>query len=245
MPFEFPRVTPAKLTHVNVRRELHGEEHVPAMDLSLRLEGSNELLDLLDPSLRLALYYNAAAKAGQENLPEVLAHLPNLRLAKLNAQKFKWAPGERHKGYRFVLDYGLGEEADSNVELDACTVTGWNFETKEGGTVILEFVVQYAGEKLTADARGKLTGLTDETIHIQLFAPAVLEVIKGKAKSHEKPADGDGASGDLLNQGGEGGGTGDDTDDGGGNADDGGGDDGPDTPEKAMQRAHGVTATTE
>lgn len=223
MTFELKAVTAVKLTHVNVRRELHGEDHVPAMDLSMRLEGSNELLDLLDPALRTSLYFNAAAKAGQESLPEVLAHLPNLRLAKLNAQKFSWAKGERHKGYRMVLDYGLGDDI-SNEDLDNCTVTGWRFETKEGGTVVLEWVVQYAGEKLTAETRGKLTGLTDEPIHIQLFAPETPLVVKGKDKPAAAPGDddddntGDGGTGSLL---------------GGGAADE-------DTPEAALRRAHGV-----
>lgn len=234
MSFEFPKVTEVQLTHVNVRREIHGEEHVPAMDLSLRKEGSNELLDLLDPALRQALYYNQAATAGQEGLPEVLAILPNLRVAKLNGQKFNWAKGERHKGYRFVLDYGLGDE-ESNVDLDGCTVTGWNIETNEGGTVVLNWTVQYAGEKLTSEVRGKLTGLTDEPIHIQLFAPDVPQIARGKATAPAHPDGGGdgGEGGDLLNQGGEGGqdGTDDDDEDTSGN---------PANPLAAMKLAHGV-----
>lgn len=219
MNFELKAVTAVKLVHVNVRRELHGEDHVPAMDLSMRLEGSNELLDLLDPALRTSLYYNAAAKAGQESLPEVLAHLPNLRLAKLNAQKFSWAKGERHKGYRLLLDYGLGDDI-SNEDLDDCTVTGWRFETKEGGTVVLEWVVQYAGEKLTADCRGKLTGLTDELIHIQLFSPETPQIAKGKEKPAAAPdGAGDDNTGSLLGDGEDG---------------------NPVDPLEAMKKAHGV-----
>lgn len=222
--FEFPQVTEVQLVHVNCRRELHGDEHVPAMDLSLRKEGSNELLDKLDPALRQALYYNAAATAGQEGLPEVLAVLPNLRVQKLNGQKFSWAKGERHKGYRFVLDYGLGDE-ESNIELDGCTVTNWRIETKEGGTVVLEWVVQYSGEKLTSDVRGKLTGLTDEPIYVQLFAPEVPQISRGKSTPPADPEGGGDGGADLLGgQGGEG---------------SGGTDDDVDNPEKALQRAHG------
>jgi hypothetical protein len=221
--FEFLKVTAVALTHINVRRELHGDEKVPAVDLSLRIDSGNEILDKLDPNLRQALYCNNAATAGQELLPEVLAVLPNLRVPKLNGQKFNWAKGERHKGYRFVLDYGLGDE-DSNVELDGCTVTGWAIETKEGGTVILSWTVQYAGEALTDEARGRLTGLTDETIHIQLFAPEVAQISRGKATPSSAPdkeddeGDGQGPTGDLIN-----------------------GDE--DTPEKALIRAHGGDGT--
>lgn len=219
MAFELPETTQVKLTHVNVRRELHGEEHVPAMDLSMRLEGSNDLLNLLDPAIRTALFWNAAAEKGQESIPEVLAILP-----KLNNQKFSWAKGERHKGYRLVLDYGLGDER-SNVDLDDCTVTNWRFETKEGGTVVLEWVVQYAGERLTSEVRGKLTGLTDEPIFVQIIAPPVLQIVKGKAKA-AAAADDDG-QGELGDDGDE------------GEADD---DSAPDSPEKALRRAAGVAA---
>lgn len=218
MPFELTAVTECKLTHVNVRREFHGDEHVPAMDLSMRIEAANDLLNLLDPVIRTSLYYNAAAVAGQEPLPEVLAILPNLRMPRLNGMKFTWNKGERHKGYRLVLDYGLGPDR-SNIDLDDCTVTGWRFETKEGGTVILEWVVQYAGEKLDADVRGRLTGLTDESIWVQLIAPPVLQVVKGKAKAAAPDDDSQGSLGE------------DDLGDGESELEDG------DTPEKALERA--------
>lgn len=196
MNFQFPTTREVHLSHVNIRREFHGDEHVPAIDLSLRLEGSNELLDMLDPWLRTALYYNAAATGGQEALPEVLAVLPNLRIPKLNGQKFTFAKGERHKGYAFCLDYGLGD-GRSNVDLDDCTVTNWRFEVKEGGTVVLEWVVQYAGERLTSEARGLLTGLTDEPIFIQLIPPATPQITSGKAKPKAVPA-GDDDGEDLF-----------------------------------------------
>ena len=188
--FQFTEVTEALLFSVNVRTEFHGEEHVPAMDLSMRKEGSNELLNLLEPGLREALYFNSAAKQGQETLPEVLAVLPNLRFPKLNKCTHSWAKGEKHKGYRLILDYGLGDEL-SNVDLDNCTVTNWRFEVKEGGTVVLEWVVQYAGENLTSDVRGKLTGLIGESIHIQLIAPATPQITRGKDKGTAITADAD------------------------------------------------------
>ncbi len=223
--FEFPEVTEFKLAHINIRRELHGPDKVNAMDLRLRKDAGNDILDKLDRQLRQALYYNAAATEGQADLPDVLAVLPNLRVPKLNGMKFNWAKGERHKGYRLVVDYGLGDE-DSNVDLDGCTVTGWVIETKEGGTVVLEYTVQYAGEKLTDDVRGKLTGLTDEAIHIQLFAPEVAQISRGKATPSTAPGKEDGGG-----DGEEGGESGSLID----------GDE--DTPTKALIRAHGGDGT--
>lgn len=213
--FQLENVTPVHLTHVNVRRELHGEEHVPAMDLGMRMEGGNELLNMLDSDLREALYCNRAAQSGQDLLPAVLAVLPNLRQPKLNGQKFKWAPGERHKGYRLVLDYGLGDER-SNEDLQGCIVTKWGVECKEGGTVIIDWVVQCSGEQLTSDVRGKLTGLTDEQVHVQLLAPAQPQVVRGKDKPPAADGSDDSGTGDLLDGDGDGEGEGGD-----GEADDG------------------------
>ena len=62
MNFQFPEVTECKATNVNVRREFHGDERVPAFDLSFSKEGSNELLDLIDPALRTTPWSAAALK---------------------------------------------------------------------------------------------------------------------------------------------------------------------------------------
>lgn len=222
IPFEFQQVTAVHLTNVNSRRELHGEEHVPAMDLTMRLEGSNELLNLLDPALRQALYWNAADTAGQAALPDVLAVLPNLRHSILHKRAFKFAKGARAKGYRMVLDYGLG--GNSNVDLADVTVTGWEFECLEGGSVTLRWSVQCAGEQLTSDVRGLLTGLIDEPVHIQLIPPVTPNIVQGKDKPMAAAWSAD--QGDLLE-----GGDGED----GADSDD----DGDDTPEKALERAAG------
>lgn len=207
MTFQLEQVTKLHCVHVNIRRELHGEDNVPAIDLAVRKEGGNELLDLLDPSIRQALYFNAAAANGQEQLPEVLAILPNLRLPKLNACKFSWAKGEKHKGYRVVVDYGLGEQAGSNIDLDDCAVHSWTFEVKEGGSVVLDWKVSYAGEKLTPSVRGLLTGLTDMTVFMQIIAPPVLQIVKGKPKvaGGDGAPDGQGELGDGDEEGGAGG----------------------------------------
>ena len=47
---------PAKLTHLNIRTEKHGEDDVRAVDLKFERVGANTLLDELAPGLRAALY---------------------------------------------------------------------------------------------------------------------------------------------------------------------------------------------
>lgn len=181
-PFALEAITQCSLKHINVRRELHGEEQVPAFDLKFSLEGSNSMLDLLDPALRQMLYYSEAKEAGQEGLPDVLVVLPNLRFPKLSQGKFTWAKGEKWKGYRFVMDYGLGDQK-SNMEFPECTVKVLGFEVKEGGTCVLEWQVQYSGDHLTEELRGRLTGITDEPVFIQLLPSPTLQLVKGKPKA--------------------------------------------------------------
>jgi hypothetical protein len=222
MAFQLESVTEVKLLHVNHRKEFHGEEKVQAVDLNFEWETSNEKLDLLDPALRTALYWNAAADQGQEALPEVLAILPNLRVAHLNGGKFKYRGSDKFKGYDFALDYGLGDE-DSNVEFADCAVGKFEIETKEGGTVTLRWQVSYAGERLTGPVMSKLIDHEQEKAFITLKAPATLVLVKGgKGKA---PAAGGEDQEDLLGDE-EGGDQDSDVDE--------------DTPEKALKRANAV-----
>lgn len=197
MPFELPEVTEVKLLHVNHRREFHGEEEVLAVDLNFEWETGNESLNKLDPALRTALYHNAAADEGQEALPEVLAVLPNLRIPHLNGCKFKYRGNDKHKGYDFALDYGLGDE-QSNVNFPDCASGKHEIEVKEGGTTTHRWQVSYAGDRITDDALVKLIRHEGKKAFITLKAPAVLVLVKGgKAKAAAASA-GDDGEGDLL-----------------------------------------------
>jgi hypothetical protein len=193
--FELPGVTECTCDHVNIREENHGEDKVLAVDLSFSKEGGNELLDLFDDALRTTLYYNAAATAGQEHLPEVLANLPNLRLPGL-PERMHFGGTDKHGGYRATIDYGLGPDR-SNVDLTDCAIGKKWIECKEGGTVRIGWRVSYSGEALQdVMVRGTLAGLKGQGAFIQLNAPAVLQLIKGgkhKAKVSEP-----GAEPDLL-----------------------------------------------
>lgn len=236
MPFELQNVTKVKFTNSNPRSEFHGEEHVRAIDISMTIEGENHLLDLIEKGLREREYCNRALQAGQEVLPDVVIPLPNLRFPKLPARTTYGTKKDRARGYRFIIDYGLGEEGGSNVDFTDCVVGGIWYEIFEGGSVKVGFTVQYNGDDLTDDAMyGRLAGLaTMAEGHVQLIAPPTLTLVKSKGWRSGKadtPADkvkGDTGTGDLLPDGdGDGDGEGD------GDADAGG----EDTPEKALERA--------
>jgi hypothetical protein len=232
MSFELQTVTKVRFTNSNPRSEFHGEEHVRAIDISMTIEGENTLLDLVEKGLREHHYCNKALQAGQEHLPDVIVPLPNLRYPKLPARTTYGGKKDRARGYRFVIDYGLGEEGGSNVDFTDCVLASIWYETLEGGTCKLGFTVQYNGDDLNDDALyGRLSGLaTKGEGHIQLIAPPTLVLVKGKGWRSGKadtPADqvkgDDGGTGDLL--------AGDDDDQGADVDSD------EDTPEKALERA--------
>lgn len=218
-PFALTTTREANCSHVNIREENHGDEKVLAVDLAFWMEGPNDLLELFHPELRRGIYCNKAADAGQEELDEELAVLPNLRVPGL-PERLRFGGDEKHGGYRAVVDYGLGDQA-ANIDLTECVVGKKWYEPKEGGTVRIGWRVSYAGEALQdALTRGKLVGLKGQKAFIQLHAPAVLQVIKGGKGS--KPAKVSAAAGD---------------DDGQGSVLDDDQQQDEDTPEKALERA--------
>jgi hypothetical protein len=232
MPFELQTVTEVAFTNANTRPEFHGEEHVRAVDITMRIKGENTLLDLIEKGLREHHFCNHALQAGQEHLPDVVIPLPNLRYPKLPT-KFNYAKGEKWRGYRFVQDFGLGDEAGSNLDFTDCVLTGLCYEIFEGGSVEIGFTVQYNGDELADDGvYGRCAGLaTVGTGHVQVIAPPTLTLVKGKgAYRSGKPdtppaADGD-EGGDLLTDA-----------DGDGDVDVDADDEDQDTPEKALARA--------
>lgn len=176
--FELLTVTKVTWTNVNPRPELHGDEHVRAIDLSFRIDGSNELLDDIEQGLLLHHYTNRAAKAGQAPLPDTHVTLPNLRFAKLPTV-YRYAEEDKPRGYVLEIDWGLG---DRNVVLEDCVRGTLRYETIEGGSLKVDVTMQYNGSKLEDNALyGRLCGLAGEGEgHILLRAPMQQILVKGK-----------------------------------------------------------------
>lgn len=171
--FEFTTPCTVTLMNVNPRKEIHGDEHKQAVDLSFKTDLPSTCLDsLFATGLREALYFNAAAAAGQDDLDEVEPAWPNLRFSKLNGQRFTYGGKDKLVGYIMNMEFGLGD-ATSNIELELCKVSGRAFETKEGGTVTVYWKVQNASDRLDMDTCGKLVLLGGEEVTMSLRAPAV------------------------------------------------------------------------
>lgn len=171
--FEFREPTDVTLTHVQFRKETHGPDLVQACDLNMAVDIPNTLLDQIAPGLRQALYHNAAAEQGQEQLDGVDDILPNLKFPRLNGGKFA-LDDKKNKlaGFDLDVEYGLDDER-SHMAFDCCKVVKRVIETKEGGTVRLSWQVQYTGDRLDRDTIGKLAQLEQDLITIKLIPPAV------------------------------------------------------------------------
>ena len=171
--FEFATPTVVQMLNVNTRKELRGDQHVQAVDLSFKSDFPNTILDeLFQPGLREAMYYSAADESGQERIEGVPDTLPNLRFSRLNAGRFGWGGKDKLVGYLLRMEFGLGD-AISNIELELCKVSSRAFEAKEGGTVTVFWKVQNASDRLDLETCGKLVLLGGEEVTMTLTAPVV------------------------------------------------------------------------
>lgn len=173
--FAFRQVTDVSLTHVNFRKELHGDDHVQAVDLNMAVDVPNTLLDTIVPGLREALYWNQDTAAGQGEIDGMESTLPNLRFPRLNGGRFA-LDDKKNKlaGFELFIDYGLGDER-SNMVFDCCKVVKRAIETKEGGTVHMTWQVQYSGDRLDQETCGKLALLEQDLIAIRLIPPVIAQ----------------------------------------------------------------------
>lgn len=174
--FQLVEPTQVTITNANPRRELHGEEKVRAIDLAFVLKGDNSLLDLIQPGLREHHFCNQAAEAHQQELPDMLIPLPNLKHPNLPTA-YHYQKGVKLRGYRFVWDYGT---QDDYVDFSDAVLAGLQYEIFEGGSVEVKGTVQYNGEELQDNILyGELSGLaSEEPIFIKLLAPATAQVAK-------------------------------------------------------------------
>ena len=173
----FALIEPTTVTieHINLRDERHGDDSVPAIDLKLSMEASNEVLALFDPEPKRCLYCKGAgAPEPQQSLDGMVpaVDLPNLRWPHLDP--LKWS--EDLTGRTLTIDYGLGGE--SCIRITDCTANNFRIEPKEGGTVRLTWRVQRS--QPDERAIGKLAGLLKRQVEATLVgSPAMQAVMAG------------------------------------------------------------------
>lgn len=157
MPFEL-EAQKTKLTSVNPRAELHGEDKKPAVDLKFEVAADNGVLANFAADLRSMLY---ALPDAQDDLidPE---RLTKLKYPKMSG--FKWE--QEGVGYTAEIDYGLG--GDSNIVLEDLKVDGFRIQPMEGGTVIVSFrAIAHPDE----GDMGRICSLIQRDVMLTLTAP--------------------------------------------------------------------------
>ena len=163
--FAIEKFTNVTIVNVNVRSELRGQDHVPAMDIAARFTTSNNVLSEFDGHLKGMLYQKASSEHEQGALPgiEPITNLPMLRTQILGPLKIK----REFTGYKMVIRQGIDDT--DNIVIDGCDVDKFVFDCKEGGSVEISFRVQASG----VDARvlGRVGALVQQSVEVTLDAP--------------------------------------------------------------------------
>lgn len=161
-----------KLSNMNTRVELHGEESRSAVDLDFKWETGNGCLALFAPALRSCLYQAAEPDLMDKADPNV-ENARALRFSPLGV--IRWGAGDLVGG-QLIFHTGV-DPKKSNVVFAEVGVGKYKLEPKEGGTVVVYFQVQVHP---TEAQMGKLMKfLTDKECTISVTPPDAPADLKG------------------------------------------------------------------
>lgn len=163
MTFQIENFTDALIRGVNPRAEMHGNDPVPAADISVRIVVPNTFLDLLSPVLRTMLYKPADGSSAQQDLAgvEAISDTPMLRSDMLE-QPIRLKT--EVVGRNLEIDYGTGGK--SNIVLPTCNVNEFKANCMDGGSVELGFRIQASG--INEKTMGKLATLIRHEVKLRL-----------------------------------------------------------------------------
>ena len=166
----------AKLSNVNLRAELHGEETKVAVDLKFEAKLRNDVLSYFDPSLKSSLY-GAPSEAMQGELIQEAGYLPTLKFPKMSPIKWDW----KGSGYEAVVNYGISGKDD--VRMIQVDVDSFKFDCQDGGTVALSF---RAIAHPSSDEIGRLSELVQREITLSLYPPSPEDQLKQELAGMDK-----------------------------------------------------------
>lgn len=146
------------ITSVNLRNELHGDEHVGAVDIGITMSVPNTLLDMFNADL-VGTFYRGPS-SGQI---EIDGRLPDLKFPDL-AMPVKW--GYVGAGYDVELGYGMNE--DKQLNFIKCQVDKFKFDMKEGGQV--DIALRIIAHPKAEDV-GELYELLGDEVDLTLVPP--------------------------------------------------------------------------
>lgn len=155
-----------KLTSVNPRAEMHGEDPKPAFDLKIEATCPSSVLIHFHPELRQHLF----KKDENPDLVDQVVEgdgLTLLRYPKMGTIKWGW----EGTGYTATVDYGMG--GDSNIVLNECKVDKFSIAAQNGGSVTVTFRIIAHPE---SDDVGKLCEFIQRDITLDLAPPPLATV---------------------------------------------------------------------
>jgi hypothetical protein len=160
MFFEFNQT--AKITGINPRAELHGEDPKPACDIIFEASMANTVLNRFAPGLLDAIY----KQDENPDLVDQVEEAQGLRVLRFPGMSaFKWE--FQGTGYKLTVDYGLGDD-ESNIKLGDITIDKFKLEPQQGGSVLVRWrTVAHPTEKDI----GKLYGLIQRDVDLVLTPP--------------------------------------------------------------------------
>lgn len=167
----------AKLTSVNPRAEIHGEDTKLACDIGLEIKVSNDVLSEFDPQLKSALYRAPDASDTQADLlADQPGYMPKQKFPLLG--KLSW--GWEGIGYGATVHYGVTGRADIN--LIQTQVDKFKFDCQDGGTVVCQFrLIAHP----TPEELGRLCEMIQQEVSITLDPPSAEELFQMERKRVE------------------------------------------------------------
>ncbi len=170
--FALETMSKAKLTEVAVLSQKNrspGDN--PGVALAFSMVVPNGHLSMFDGSLRSFLYTKSEASSDKEqtSLDVDVEELPNLTTAGEKLGRLHW--DQELTGYSLVIDYGMGDK--SNLPINDCILSGFTFQPKEGGSVVMDFKLE--SQDVSEKVFGKLATLKNLEVQITLAEPEVDE----------------------------------------------------------------------
>lgn len=124
--FQITEMTEAHVASVTNRTEANGDERVPAVSIGLEMTVPNTMLDLIDASIRHALY---KAVEGQDELPGVDPATPVLRCNSFDSVSLVTS----HEGWALKVDDGVPSRLQASGERRDGLAPAWQRGVPAGG----------------------------------------------------------------------------------------------------------------
>jgi len=153
----------AKITNVNPRSELHGEEYKLACDISFQITTSNAILDDFAPHLKETLFGTVEDSDQGEIDMQDSSYLPELKFREMG--KIPWS--YKGAGYRVVIPVGV--TGDKDIVFIEASIDKFVFELKQGGSVVTTFKVIVHPE---AEEIGQLCEFIQQDVDLTLEPPS-------------------------------------------------------------------------